>query len=185
MENAGLYFIGRCSNPNCTFYNRHTTLYIGKNQTFDFIKERRKCMCGSCYSPITEVLNVLFFSCRWTYCGRLISGERQRSTQEQKTSAFEYFPKELQELPWRWLKFSIGDESGVRRRLIQNGQSQQSSQPNDGLRSTSSVQTDFDTSSYTATHVIDEDLVSTLLATEKVYRQKYRTLKQVLARRRR
>ena len=181
MENAGLYFVGRCSNPNCAFYNRHTTLYIGKNQTFDFIKERRKCMCGSCYSPITEVLNVLFFSCRWTYSGRLISGERQRSAQEQKTSAFEYFPKELQELPWRWLKFTIGDDSGARRRLIQTGQTQL----NDQLRSTSSVQTDLDTSSYTETHVIDEDLVDTLLATEKYYHEKYHTLKQILARRRR
>ena len=180
MENSGLYFIGRCSNPNCAFFRRATTLYIGKGQTFDFIKERRKCMCGSCYSPLTEVISVLFFSCRWSYSGRLISGERRRSVQEQKAGGIEYFPGELQELPWRWLKFSIAEEGGVRRRFAQGAQQTQSSEP-----ASASAQTDFDLSSHTETHVIDEELVDTLLSTEKLYQEKYRALKQVLSRRRR
>ena len=117
---------------------------------------------------------MLFFSCRWSYSGRLISGERRRSVQEQKAGGFEYFPGELQELPWRWLKFSIAEEGGVRRRFAQ------SSEP-----ASASVQTDFDLSSHTETHVIDEELVDTLLSTEKMYQEKYRALKQVLSRRRR
>lgn len=132
-------------------------------------------MCGSCYSPLTDIVNVLFFSCRWSYSGRLISGEKRRSSQEQKASGFEYFPGELQELSWRWLKFSIGEERGVRRMLVQGAQTQ-SSEP-----ACSSVQTDLDSSSHTETHVIDEELVDTLLATEKHYQEKYRKLKQDLS----
>lgn len=133
-------------------------------------------MCGSCFSPMTEMLHVLFFNCRWSYRGMLLNGERRYSLQEQRTSSYEYFPGELQELPWKWLKFSIGEESGGRKVIPQNVQTQIVDQ----AKNSAAVQTEEDSRTSNEARVIDEQAIDMLLVREKTYHQKYRTLKRRL-----
>lgn len=158
--NTGLYFVGRCTSPTCSYYNALTTLYIGRGKTFDFVKERRQCMCGQCFSAITDILQVYFYKCRWSYAGQLMSEEEL--SQDGQTSDIYYFPLEKQQLPWKWLKFSVNPETGKQSKYTQT----------DNFRLSAEVQTEEIPN--------EKEVMTSLMNQTKHYRDKYHDLKEAL-----
>ena len=130
-------------------------------------------MCGHCFAAMTDVVHVLFFNCRWTYTGQLLNGERRQSEREERTNSYEYFPQEKQELPWKWLKFTVSEEEGGRKSVTQGTQTSSDSPPTHAA-----TQTDTDLSHVPSdSKVINEGVVDALIASEKRYRDKYKALK--------
>jgi len=162
--NTGLYFVGRCTSPTCAYYNALTTLYIGRGKTFDFVKERRQCMCGQCFSTISDILQVYFFKCRWSYAGQLMSDEEM--SESGQASDIDYFPMEKQQLPWKWLKFTVSPEAGRQSKHTQT----------DNFRLSIGVQTE-------QTPRDKEKVVASLMDEANRYRDKYHALKETLKRR--
>ena len=173
MENTGMYFVGRCSSPNCAYYNAFTTLYIGCGKTFDFVKERRQCMCGQCFAAISEILYVFFYKCKWSFTGQLLSTLQRFTEPEHCTAAIEYFPQDKQLLNWKWLKFTVSDDA-VPQRMVS-----QATQTLGELRGACvSVQTDFQDRTSQEDPVISCEVVDSLIRQAQHYEEKYRNLKE-------
>lgn len=164
--NSGLYFVGRCTSPTCTFYNALTTLYIGRGKTFDFVKERRQCMCGQCFATISDILHVFFFRCDWSYSGQLVTDEVL--SEARQTQSIDYFPLEKQQLSWKWLKFTVSPDS---KKLHKSTQT-------DSLSVSKATQTEPNSRNFVA----ENELVASLLDQAKRYRDKYHALKDTLKR---
>lgn len=102
---VGMYFIVRCTARDCKLRGRDAAVYVGLGE-FDFVREQRLCVCGSCSRALSEVLNVVFVGCCWSSRGLLDAGTRMES-QEKTAEPVALFPAEWKLRRWRWLKFAV------------------------------------------------------------------------------
>ncbi|CAG9334018.1 unnamed protein product [Blepharisma stoltei] len=106
MPIPGVYFIGKCTQPDCTYYLRQVPLYVGSQGTFDIARVKNVCQCGGCSNPISKIVNILFVNCTWTFKGKLQSGERKTLEEERVVDKLEYFPF-TKDVIWDWLVIKV------------------------------------------------------------------------------
>lgn len=106
MVIPGMYFLVKCTNEQCEYFERILPSYIGSNGKFDIFHSFKLVRCGGCYSRITMILAILFASCIWGYRG-LIKNEKKVTTEtDKKVHKVEIFDHK-KGVTWDWLVINI------------------------------------------------------------------------------
>lgn len=106
MPIPGLYFIGKCTQKDCTYFLRQVPLYLGSQGTFDIARMKSISKCGGCDNQISKIINILFVNCIWTYKGKKQDGVKISSSEETTVNKLEYFPFSKGTV-WDWLVIKV------------------------------------------------------------------------------
>ena len=108
MIHNGAYFSVRCLTSDCAYENKPMLLYLGKNSKFDVAKTAKLSKCGGCKRQISEILDIYFFKCYWTYKGQLHNGRKIERDPYRKSYGLVKFPHSTEEV-WDWLIIYVAE----------------------------------------------------------------------------
>jgi len=176
MEAPGLWFLAECRNPHCPIYAEVATLHIGCNRSFNFEKESKLCMCGACGLRLSTIRAVIFRACMWSYHGQMTNCVPEES-REQTVDDIATFPEEKQVLAWDWLIFTVHSPH-----CLKPSKETQTSAESAALHSLE-AQTELLVTLPEFTPnlpggVIGNEVLDTIIARLKRYKDKYQELKQ-------
>lgn len=106
-----MYFVARCATRDCKLRGKDAGVYIGQGRTFDFITEQRLCTCGACNQTLTDIVDILFVGCLWSYRGLQDGSSRVEASAESRADSVSMFPYDKKFKRWKWLKISVTEDA--------------------------------------------------------------------------